>query len=86
MLVLSRKLGERIRIGDNIEIVINRVSGNRVTLGIEAPPEVRILRGEIEQTVNDFVETETHSVAVTVPSAIGLGTSEMVDYVPRSAR
>ncbi|MGY8770643.1 MAG: carbon storage regulator [Pirellulales bacterium] len=86
MLVLSRKLGERIRIGDNIEIVINRVSGNRVTLGIEAPPEVRILRGEIEQAVNDFIEIKSNAVVATVPSAIGLGSSEMVDYVPRSVR
>ena len=57
-----------------------------MTLGIEAPPEVRILRGEIEQAVNDFAEAETHSVVATVPSAIGLGTSDMVDYIPRSAR
>lgn len=86
MLVLSRKLGERIRIGENIEIVINRVSGNRVTLGIEAPPEVRILRGEIVQTVNDFAEAETHSVVAAVPSTISLGSSEMIGFVPRSAR
>ena len=42
MLVLSRKLGERLVIGDNITVVVNRVAGNRVTLGIEAPSDVRI--------------------------------------------
>lgn len=48
MLVLSRKVGDSIRIGDNIEIVVNRISGNRVTIGVEAPKDVRILRGEVE--------------------------------------
>ncbi len=48
MLVLSRKVGDSIRIGDNIEIVVNRISGNRVTIGVDAPKDVRILRGEVE--------------------------------------
>ena len=49
MLVLSRKLGEKLVIGDNITVVISRVAGNRVTLGIEAPSNVRIVRGELRQ-------------------------------------
>lgn len=48
MLVLSRKSGEEIRIGDNIRIVINRVGPNRVSVGIDAPSDVRITRGELE--------------------------------------
>ncbi|WP_164103101.1 carbon storage regulator [Candidatus Laterigemmans baculatus] len=48
MLVLSRKEGERLVIGDNVVITVNRISGNRITLGIEAPREVRIVRGELE--------------------------------------
>jgi carbon storage regulator CsrA len=47
MLILSRKVGEKIVIGDGITVVVSRVSGDRVTLGFEAPPEVRILRGEL---------------------------------------
>jgi carbon storage regulator len=47
MLILSRKVGEKIVIGDGITVVVSRVSGDRVTLGLEAPPEVRILRGEL---------------------------------------
>ena len=47
MLVLSRKAGESIRIGNNITIVINRIAGNRVTLGLEAPRNMRIIRGEL---------------------------------------
>ncbi len=48
MLVLSRKEGEKLVIGDNITVVVSRVAGNRVTLGIEAPADVRIIRGELK--------------------------------------
>jgi len=47
MLVLSRRVGERIQIGDNITLVVSRVIGNRVTIGIEAPSDVRIVRSEL---------------------------------------
>jgi carbon storage regulator CsrA len=59
MLVLSRKIGERIHIGDNITIEIRRVAGNRVTLALEAPRTVRILRGELEKAAREFREPET---------------------------
>jgi carbon storage regulator len=49
MLVLSRKPGEQIRIGDQITITLVEVRGNRVRLGIEAPDSCRILRGELYQ-------------------------------------
>jgi len=48
MLVLSRKIGEKLIIGDNITVVVSKIAGNRVTLGIEAPGDVRIVRGELE--------------------------------------
>lgn len=48
MLILSRKVGEKIVIGEQIEVVVKRISGQRVTLGIEAPPSVHIVRGELE--------------------------------------
>jgi len=54
MLVLSRKTGERIHIGENITIEIRRVAGNRVTLALEAPRDVRILRGELNQAAREF--------------------------------
>ncbi len=47
MLILRRKVGEKIVIGDGITVVVNRVSGGRVTLGIEAPTDVHIVRGEL---------------------------------------
>ena len=48
MLILSRKAGETIVLGDNITITINRVASNRVSLGIAAPADVRITRGELK--------------------------------------
>jgi len=53
MLVLSRKIGERLVIGDNITVVVSRVAGNRVTLGIEAPSDIRIIRGELKPVVGE---------------------------------
>jgi carbon storage regulator len=58
MLVLSRKTGERIHIGENITIEVRRVAGNRVTLALDAPRNVRILRGELEQAAREFREPE----------------------------
>lgn len=52
MLVLSRKVGERIRIGGNITVVVNRIIGNRAVLGFEAPKEVEIVRGELDAKAN----------------------------------
>lgn len=49
MLVLTRKLNERIVIGDQIRITVVGVRGNHVRLGIEAPPEVTVLRAELER-------------------------------------
>ncbi|REJ67312.1 MAG: carbon storage regulator [Planctomycetota bacterium] len=47
MLLLSRKKGERITIGDETTVVVTRIANNRVVIGIEAPPNVRIVRDEI---------------------------------------
>jgi carbon storage regulator len=47
MLVLSRKPGEKVVIGDGINVTVVGVAGNRVRLAIEAPDQVRILRGEL---------------------------------------
>lgn len=48
MLVLSRKETERIRLGDSIVVTVVRVSGDKVRLGIEAPPNVLVLRDELQ--------------------------------------
>jgi carbon storage regulator len=52
MLVLSRKQGQRIRIGDSIELVVTEVRGDKVRLGFTAPPDVAIHREEIYRRIN----------------------------------
>lgn len=47
MLVLTRKLGEAIQIGDDIEIKILSIDGDQIKLGIEAPKSIEIHRKEI---------------------------------------
>lgn len=48
MLVLTRKRGEQIRIGDDIVITVLRVKGQAVRIGIEAPQQHRVIRQELE--------------------------------------
>ena len=62
MLVLSRKEGERIVIGDNITLVVSRVSGNRVTIGIEAPRDVKVVRGELKDEELAMPEVSSRKV------------------------
>lgn len=53
MLVLSRKVGEKLVIDGNITVEIVKIKGNRITLGLLAPADVKILRGELkEHTAN----------------------------------
>lgn len=47
MLVLTRKQSEKIRIGNNITITVIRMKGKSVRLGIEAPNNISVLRGEL---------------------------------------
>ena len=47
MLILTRRPGETILIGDDIEVTVMRISGNQVRIGIEAPEDVHIVRGEL---------------------------------------
>jgi carbon storage regulator len=49
MLVLSRKVGESVVIGDGIVLRVLQVNGQRIRLGVEAPPEVAVLRGELSE-------------------------------------
>lgn len=48
MLALTRKEGQKIRIGDDVEISVVRISPTSVRIGIEAPRDRKIIRSEIE--------------------------------------
>lgn len=51
MLVLSRKPDQRIKLGEDIEIVVVGISGDTVRIGIEAPQNVRVLRSEVYEEI-----------------------------------
>ena len=53
MLILTRKLGENIRIGDKIKITVLEIKGGQVKLGIDAPPHVAVHREEIYDRIQE---------------------------------
>jgi carbon storage regulator len=71
MLVLSRKQNERIRVGDSVVVTVVRVSGDKVRIGIEAPPNVRVLRDELEPDLLGDVTLET-ATELPIPRLLGL--------------
>ena len=70
MLVLSRKAGEKIHIGEGITIEVRKVAGNRVAIAVQAPREVRVLRGELKHATEQFTDENP----ATLPLARNLGT------------
>ena len=60
MLILSRKIDEKIKIGDNITITLIDVHGDQVKIGVEAPKNVKVFR----QEVFDAIQSENKVAAV----------------------
>lgn len=56
MLVLTRKLGESIVIDNSIKVTITSIDRNKIRIGIEAPPEVRVDREEVWKRLQEFAE------------------------------
>ena len=53
MLVLSRKVGETIWIGEDVELVISEIKGEQVKIGIRAPRSIEVIRGELREDVSE---------------------------------
>jgi carbon storage regulator len=62
MLVISRKSGETLQVGDSVSITILSVSGDKVAIGIAAPREIPILRGELVETIASNKESSAQSL------------------------
>jgi len=60
MLVLSRKKNQTIVIDNQIQVEVLQVKGNTVRLGIKAPTDVKILRGELQPTETRVIEIPLH--------------------------
>ena len=71
MLVLSRKAHQKIYLGDDIVLEVRRIAGNRVTVAIEAPKSIRILRGELKEVAEAFEPSvDEHKTSVHPASPI----------------
>ena len=64
MLVLTRKIDEQIVIGDNIKITVIKVRNNQVRIGISAPRDVRVLRGELEPKEAEATQSDDTQMVV----------------------
>jgi carbon storage regulator len=69
MLVISRKPGERVLIGEDVEISILEISGSRVVVGIDAPRSVVIRRADLERVTVDDPEAAAAEAAPALPVA-----------------
>ena len=59
MLVLSRKVGERLWIGENIAITVVKISGGGVRIGVEAPAELPVVREELKARIAEELEQDS---------------------------
>jgi carbon storage regulator len=81
MLVLTRKLGEGITIGNGIRVIILGVRGNKVRVGIEAPPQTEIYRDELYARI-----VEENRKAAGGANAVETTTRLLPALVPRRGR
>lgn len=75
MLVLSRRLEETIRIGEDIQIKIVAISGDVVRIGIEAPRHIKILRSEVYEEIQkqNFAAVANENAQEELKELIGKG-------------
>ena len=71
MLVLTRRLGEMIRVGETVTVRVLEVKGNQVRLGIEAPGDVRIYREEVYRAIRKENEEAGRSEPGTLEKVTG---------------
>ncbi|MDR1135023.1 MAG: carbon storage regulator [Clostridiales Family XIII bacterium] len=62
MLVISRKPGEKLKVGDSIEFTVLSVSGDKVAIGIDAPRNISVLRGELAETIESNIQSSVQSL------------------------
>lgn len=64
MLVLSRKAGQRIQIGPDVAVTVVKLSSGGVRLGIEAPPELAVIRGELAEQMLAESQEQVESLRI----------------------
>lgn len=66
MLILTRRVGEKLIIGDDVIVTILSLKGNQIRVGIEAPREIKVHRQEVFDRIKKEQERETLSVVPSV--------------------
>ena len=79
MLVLTRKLQERICIGNDITVTVLRVKGQQVRIGIEAPRDVRVIRGELPPNATHREEPAMADDQVVAPMTLDIDVSQLLE-------
>ena len=69
MLILTRRIGESLMIGDNVAVTVLGVKGNQVRIGIDAPREVAVHRQEIYERIQDRKTEQSGGQRSTSPAA-----------------
>jgi len=71
VLILSRRISEKLIIGENVTVTILAVKGNQVRIGIDAPRNVRVDREEIHQRILEEEEAMKRSEWVAASASVG---------------
>ena len=71
MLIITRRAGEKMMIGDEIVVEIMEIVGNQVRVGIQAPQSVRVYREEIWRAVKDENRAAATGAPASLPAAPG---------------
>ena len=71
MLILTRREGESVRIGEDVTVTVLRVKGSQVRIGVNAPKDVAVQREEIAERLRADVTGEVGVATVTAPPGGG---------------
>jgi carbon storage regulator len=72
MLILARRIGESIMIGDQVELTVVDIKGDQVKLGIDAPSQVKVYRREVYAAIQEENRAAASAAPQTLPSLQGL--------------
>ena len=75
MLVLTRRIGEEIIIGGSIRVTVTSVKGDKVRIGVSAPPDIRVDRAEVHRRLQEFAGTEAVEPEPIVASRVSFGSN-----------